>query len=593
MKKIISLTLFFAIIISVQAQVIDTARFRLEFRPMIINSQKINQPAVINDTVTGEVDFSYTITPQEVDIVFEPSQVKPMKLAPDVMKRYYRNFLKVGFGYPVTPLFDLYIHNPDNNKFSYGLGVHHFSAWAPQIGEKMKKYAYYPTSDTRVNAFFNRFFKNQTLYSSIGYTHKYANLYGYNSDTVSQYLDNYEDYYEKTYRDSINNSFHHAKAEIGLRSNYVLEDRKLKQDVRLKYDFIRTYKKDMENHIGLDSYLAYDSRFMKISGSQNYRLDFDLDYYNNRWNDSIVDSLGARRRVDNSFKMELKPTVNFTLGEYHFMFGVGLPVATALGKTYVPIYPVAEVQLGLVPGILSFYFGIDGDVKYNSLQNLLYDNPFVKPQLDSLKFSRSQIVLRAGVKGNLVKKLNYHISARYAFVKDDLFYVIDTNALLKNQFDVMYRDVNTLNVCVNLNWEVMSKLYLNLEGNYWGNFFDRVTDSVEERAWYRPTWEVKFNGKYFYNNKMAFNLNCNLQFGRWANVPDFETNVFTAQKMKPLIDIGVGFEYFFSNRFTAFANINNLACQNYARYYDFKSNGINVLVGITYSFGDESLKRKK
>lgn len=594
MKKIIFSTTLIFIALSLQAQTVDTARFRLDFRPMVISSQKINQPATIIDTVSGEVNFEYSITPEDIDITFIPSQVKPMKLAPDVMQRLYRNYLKVGFGYPVTPLFDLHIHNPDNSKYSVGLGVYHYSAWAPSLGKEMKKFAYHPTSDTRVDAFFTRFFKNQTLYSSVGYNHKYANLYGYNKDTICQYLENYEDFYRKTYRDSINNSFHHVKAEVGLRSNYVLEERKLKQDVRLNYDLITTHKKDMENHIGLNSFFGYDSRFMKVSGSQNFRVGFDMDYYNNRWNDSVVDSLGsARRRVDNSFKMEIRPTMNFSIGEYHIMFGVGLPLTNALGKTYFPIYPVAEVQLGLIPSILSFYFGVDGNVKYNSLQNLLYDNPFIMPQLDSLKFTRSQIILRGGIKGNLVKKLNYHISARFSMNKDEPFYIIDTNALLKNQFNVMYKDVNILNICVNLNWEVMNNLHLNLEGVYWASFFDRITDTVEDIAWYRPAWEVRFNGKYVYNNKMAFNLNCNLQFSRMALVPDFETNVLTPQKMKPLIDIGLGFEYYFSKRFTAFANINNVACQNYAKYYDFRSYGLNVLLGITYSFGDESLKRKR
>ncbi|MDR2979500.1 MAG: hypothetical protein LBV02_03535, partial [Bacteroidales bacterium] len=322
MKKTVLITLLIWLAaFSLQAQVIDTARFRLDFRPMVINSQKVNQQAEINDTVSGEVGFNYEISPQEIDIAFEPSQVKPMKLAPDVMQRLYRNFLKVGFGYPVTPLFDLHIHNPDNSKYSYGLGVHHYSSWMPAVGKKMKQYAYHPTSDTRVNVFFNRFFKNQTLYSSIGYVHKYANLYGYNKDTLSQYLDNVEDYYRKTYHDSINNSFHHVKGEVGFRSNYVLEDRKLKQDVRLNYDLITTHKKDMENHIGLDSYFAYDSRFMKVTGSQNFRIDFDMDFYNNRWNDSIGDTLNSYRRVDNSFKLEIRPTMNFTIGEYHFLFG--------------------------------------------------------------------------------------------------------------------------------------------------------------------------------------------------------------------------------------------------------------------------------
>ena len=588
MKKIFCLLFGFSLTyFSVNAQSIDTARFHLNFRPTITIPQKINQQAKISDTVSNKVEFNYYITPQRLDLTFKPSEIKAAKMTPDVMKRLYRNFIKVGFGYPVTPLFELALHNPDNSKYSYGLNVHHFSSWLPPIGKQMKQYPYFPTSDTRVHLFFTRFFKSQTLYSSIGYNHEYANLYGYKKDAIT-YLPDYERYFDKSYRDSINNSFHHVKAEVGLRSNYVLEDRRLKQDVRLNYDFIRTYKKDIEHHIGMKSYFAYDARFMKISGSQNYKMGFDIDFYNNNWNDTI---LGGDKRIDNSVKVEFRPTVNFTIKEYHFLFGIGVPILHSYGGTNVPIYPIAEIQLGLIPGIMSLYGGVNGYSKFNSLQNLLYENPYVKPQLDTLKFTYAHINVYAGIKGNLVKKLNYHISAQYSFDKNNHFYMLDTTSVLRNRFDVIYRDVNTLNVCVNLNWEVIDQLYLNLEGNYWLHNFPHVTDSIQERAWYKPSWEVAFGGKYVFRQKMIFSMNFNLQFGRWALVPNME-NHFTPQKMSPILDFGIGFEYLFTERFSAFARINNIACQPYAKYYDFRSFGINALAGVTFSFGNENLKRR-
>lgn len=588
MKRIL-LFLFHAVCLAIiaNAQIIDTARFRLDYKPQLLNFPKINQPAIINDTVTSEIKFQYYITPQRLDVSFEPTPLKPVKLPPDAMKRLYRDFLKVGFGYPVTPLFQLSIHNPDNRKFSYGLNVHHFSSWAPQIGEKMKKYAYYPTSDTRAQVFFNTFFRNQTLYSSIGYNHRLAKLYGFNRDTLA-YIPDIDRYYEKGYKDTLNNSFHHLKAEVGLRSNHVLEDKRLKQDVRLHYDFVRTFPKDMENHFGIKSYFAYDARFLRVSGSQNYRLGFDFDYYHNSWNDTIP---GGEKMKDYSVKFELKPTVNFTIKEYHILFGLGLPIAYNynLGETKVPIYPVAELQLGLIPGILSLYFGVDGKTEFNSLQNLLYENPFLKPQLDTLMFTRNQISIYGGIKGNLVKKLNYHVSARYGFEKDKHFFMLDTASLLKNRFGVVYGDVQTLNVCLNLNWEVRDHLYLNLDANYWGYY---MLEKVE-KPWYKPSWEIAFGGKYVYDNRMIFDLNFDMQFGRWGLVPTSVEGQYLTEKMKPVLDFGVGFEYLFSKRFSAFANIHNIAGQSYAKYYDFKSFGINVLFGITYSFGDESLRRGK
>ena len=589
MKKIFYLTMTVLLLhFSMNAQIVDTARFRLEYTPNVPTSQKINHNPVIQDTASGKVNVEYNILPQRMDVTFTPSQVEAARMSADAMKPLYRNYLRIGFGYPLTPLFDLAIHNPDNKKYSYGLNVHHFSSWMSQTGKTMSKFAYSPTSDTRLHLFFTRFFKKQTLYSSIGYNHEYAMLYGFNKDSIS-YLPDYERYYERGYRDTLNNSFHHAKAEIGLRSNAVLGEKVIKHDTRLNYDLIRTHQKDMENHVGINSFIAYDARFLKLSGSQNYKLGMSLDYYNNRWNDTI---LTGDKRMNNSVKFELKPTINFTIKEYHLLFGLGLPIINAHQKTRVPIYPVAEIQLGLVPGIMNIYFGVDGKSQYNSLQDLLYENPYIKPQLDTLKFTRTQINLYAGIKGNLVKKLNYHIFAQYAFNKDHHFYMIDTTSLLKNQFDIIYKDVNALKASVNLNWEVIDQLYLNLDASY--NFYDfrRVVDTIEERAWYKPSWEMAFSGKYVFKQKMIFSANFNLQFGAWALVPNME-NVFEAKKMGPVLDFGLGFEYMISKRFSAFAKANNIAFQRYARYYDFKNFGLNVLVGVTYSFGDESLKKSK
>jgi hypothetical protein len=374
------------------------------------------------------------------------------------MKKLYRNFLKVGFGYPVTPLAELCIHNFDNSKYSYGINVNHISAWAPPIGKEMKKYGYAPFSDTRTHLFFNRFFKKQTLYSSLGYNHELAYLYGFSRDITPGSL---HYFYDKIHRDSLKNDFHHLYAEVGIRSNFVPDDKKLKQDVRLNYDFLYTYKKDMENRIGIASTFGYDFIFRRFNGYLRPQLDFNFDAYMHKWSNEMLFLAGENyvqmpNFTKNSFKTEFAPTVKFAVREYYFRVGVGVPIITSLdqnmkGKTKCPIYPIAEVQLGLVPGILSIYAGVDGNAKYNSLKDLLYENPFVKKELDSLKFSKTQISIFGGVKGNIVKKMNYHISARYSQTKDMAFFFLDTASWLKNQFDVVYSDANVVNVCVNLN----------------------------------------------------------------------------------------------------------------------------------------------
>ena len=606
MKRIFLTAAIICIASWASGQAIDTARFRLNFNPQLSNVQKINQQAVINDTVKENVKFDYYITPAQMDVTFSPTPIKASKLAPEVTESIARNFIKVGFGYPLTPLLEFAAHNANNTKYSYGINLHHFSSWAGPVGKKQKQYAYAPTSDTRVHLFLTRFFKDQTLYSSVGYNHELAHFYGYGKDVLEARNYYLEDYYSKNYYDEIRNDFHHVKAEIGVRSNHLPGVKKLKQDVRLNYNFLRCHNKNMENHLGITSFFAYDSRFIKVSGSQNYRIDFNFDYYNDRlqYYTRTLEGDNPGYYNANAFKFEVVPNMQFTIKEYHIKVGVGVPVLRSNEVTRCPVYPVAEVQLGIVPSILSIYAGVDGKAQYNGMKELLYENPYYSPTFtgfDIPDFTRTRINIYGGIKGNLVKKLNYHISARYAFVQDMAFFQLDPTYLLRNKFVVIYNDVNYLNVCLNLSWDVIDHLSLNFEANYNGYYFKK--DSELQYAWYKPALDFGFDGKYTLKGKYIFDLNFKLEFMRWALAPrDEKGNIrydelgnvcYAPTKMKPVLDFGIGFEYLINKNFSAFATINNIGCQYYAKYYDFNNFGINALVGITYSFGKESIKNKK
>ena len=606
MKRIFLTAAIICIASWASGQAIDTARFRLNFNPQLSNVQKINQQAVINDTVKENVKFDYYITPAQTDVTFSPTPIKASKLAPEVTESIARNFIKVGFGYPLTPLLEFAAHNANNTKYSYGINLHHFSSWAGPVGKKQKQYAYAPTSDTRVHLFLTRFFKDQTLYSSVGYNHELAHFYGYGKDVLEARNYYLEDYYSKNYYDEIRNDFHHVKAEIGVRSNHLPGVKKLKQDVRLNYNFLRCHNKNMENHLGITSFFAYDSRFIKVSGSQNYRIDFNFDYYNDRlqYYTRTLEGDNPGYYNANAFKFEVVPNMQFTIKEYHIKVGVGVPVLRSNEVTRCPVYPVAEVQLGIVPSILSIYAGVDGKAQYNGMKELLYENPYYSPTFtgfDIPDFTRTRINIYGGIKGNLVKKLNYHISARYAFVQDMAFFQLDPTYLLRNKFVVIYNDVNYLNVCLNLSWDVIDHLSLNFEANYNGYYFKK--DSELQYAWYKPGLDFGFDGKYTLKGKYIFDLNFKLEFMRWALAPrDEKGNIrydelgnvcYAPTKMKPVLDFGIGFEYLINKNFSAFATINNIGCQYYAKYYDFNNFGINALVGITYSFGKESIKNKK
>lgn len=575
MKKYILTGIILFMATCLCGQMVDTARFRLQYTPTLKPTQKINQHPSLKDSIDDKVNFNYYIVPQRYDVTFQPSPISYNKVGPEGAKMMYRNYLKVGFGYPVTPLLDFSFHNLQNPKNAFGANVHHFSSWAKPIGKTMKQYPYHPTSDTRVHLNYKHFFKHQTLYSAINYNHEAARLYGFKitPETVIE-------------KDSLKNNFHHLNAMVGLASNYVLEEKKVKQDVRLDYDFLRTNWKDMQHHLGLTSFVAYDARWSKISGSQLYRLNLNFDYFNDQWAESAF--------TTHAFLFNPEVYAHFTIKEYHILLGVGGIVNTYRGKTGGTAYPIAEIQLGLIPNILNIYAGVNGDCHYNSYKDMLYENPFVKPGLDTACFTTNFINIYGGVRGNLVKKLNYNIGARYSYSKNLAFYMLDTTSTYKNQYDVYYQNGNTLNVCLNLDYEIIKNLHINFDANYWLYILKKDTlDDVRSTPLHKPWLTVAFNGRYILKEKFIFSLNFDLEFGSKALGYDEDLKHYTIQTMKPILDFGIGFEYLINNHFSAFASINNIACQHYARYYDFKCFGINGLVGIKYAFGNESIRKPK
>ena len=71
------------------------------------------------------------------------------------------------------------------------------------------------------------------------------------------------------------------------------------------------------------------------------------------------------------------------------------------------------------------------------------------------------------------------------------------------------------------------------------------------------------------------------------------TSFIKFKKSLIVLNFDASFEYLITKQFSAFAQVNNIASQYYSKYYDFKNFGLNFIVGVTYSFGDEPLRKPK
>jgi outer membrane receptor for ferric coprogen and ferric-rhodotorulic acid len=104
----------------------------------------------------------------------------------------------------------------------------------------------------------------------------------------------------------------------------------------------------------------------------------------------------------------------------------------------------------------------------------------------------------------------------------------------------------------------------------------------EEQPWQKPAFVAKISAKYrldqhisisgalFYNSKI------------YARV--YENNLPKVAMRDGFIDLNLGGEYRFNDRISAFVQVNNIAAIRYYRWYNYPSQRINVMAGLTFSF---------
>ncbi len=104
-------------------------------------------------------------------------------------------------------------------------------------------------------------------------------------------------------------------------------------------------------------------------------------------------------------------------------------------------------------------------------------------------------------------------------------------------------------------------------------------NSLEE-AWYRPACVLSLSGKCKPTERLALKAKLSYEGKREA----FDPTANEAKTLDGFIDLNVGGNYYISNRWTAFLNINNLTASDQQRWLGYSSYRFNAMAGITYKF---------
>lgn len=520
------------------------------------NAIKLSDNPELKDDTLVIAPLNYSVLKKSQKTEYRAEKIKPAKIVDEPLSKLYKHYAKVGFGNYTTPLVEFSMSSLRSKDYAGSVYLKHYS-----MNGKLKDVGPPQFSDNELVLDGKKFFKEFTLNGNLSYKRNVVHYYGFDVDSFPS------DSFPAFSKSATKQRFSLIGTSVDLTSSE-LRPSKWLQKISIDYYNLQDKFGTTENKFGLMANLVKD-----VSKKSDVLIDAGVDYYNEKMavhggNDFIPRLRAAFATSGKTWKLKVG-------------LGTALDVTDSLTKGY--IYPQLDFQYSLVENIFYFYAGANGDLQRNSFKTLTGENPFIVSDL-ALANSNVQAKLFAGLRGAFSSKMTFNATVSQSFINNMPYYVnqIDTGAVAGNKFNVVYDKTSLLTVGGDLGYQAGEKLFLNASAFY--NFYDM---DKQLQPWHRPAITGKFTGKYNLKDKLILSADIYYlgpQFGRTFTQDSLGTITYDKVKIKSLVDVNLGVEYRYNQRFSAFVNFNNIAAYRYYRWSQYPSQRFNFMVGLTANF---------
>lgn len=490
-----------------------------------------------------------------------------------------KNFLLAGIGTNLSPVF-LYKHNSKLGRdFGLGVSVKHNSSWL-----NIKDYA---PSGFMNNAFdvslTTSILDGFQIDAGVNYKNDMYHYYGLNLTELPVALTE-EQIAEACPRQTYNT----IGAHLGLASTSTRVG-ELRHSGTV--DYHHTFDKfDAKEHfVGLEYGLGYTQNWWgDKSHPQKVGVDvgFQYEYFDATQQDAANMAVVCRNDL---YLIKVNPYFEMGGEFYKLHLGVRLDGVNCIKNEdkFLAVRPDINGSLYVLNKKLEFYAGLNGGRSLSTFSNVIAENPFVCNQLELLA-PNVKFGFEAGVRTNVAEIVDVHLGVRYRNTDNDPLYqqravvlfspiTPETTIPIWNSYELIYDTTRLLTVMADVRVKLRNSLTADV-----GFAYNSCKPTTEAYAWYRPTTEGKLKLTYDINDSWAVNAAFLYQGGRYAKV--FTSDGYKSEKMKDVFDLSLGADYKVSDQLTAFALIDNVACQKYQLYYNYPVTGIQLFAGVKLKF---------
>lgn len=570
----------FSLILSVQVlaqeKISQDVKVVRAYTPTVSDAYKVNYMPVLDDSTTSHLTFNYRILSKSVVTDYRPQPITAARLKDKRTMHLQSSYLKAGIGNYGSVVGEVGYNILQSEPFLLGLNIGHNSSFG-ELKLEDESVVDAPFHDTWADVDFKHFFDDKTFSVGLSFQHNVYSYYGY------QTLNEDSEYTLPGYVDPI------AGADI------MIDDRHRLSMVDLRLAFRNNISDELKTSydfgFGFNSFgnvTGVKQNGFELTGSVLHPVNdirFGIDLKIESFKTNVPDSIGPMFYFDDrgSTLVSANPAVHFDFDKAKLKVGmlIGGLIDTEDDEFYVA--PDVRGELNVVEGIVSLYGGVTGKIKMNDQKTVSYENPFVSPDVN-VKTAFHGINLLAGIEGNFSSKTSFSAGIEYSFFSDEHFYVnknylsVDVNPVYhqSNLFMPIYDDGQLLKVKGEMLFRPKKSAEVVLHGAYYGWSLDELNE-----AWHKPELEFGVKGQYFIFPNLRLDAGIAYLGERAAYDPMVEGQVKT---LDGVVDINLGGEFYFSKKWTFWADLNNIAASKYYKWNGYPMQGLNVRAGMILSF---------
>lgn len=579
-----------------QDDLTKTVQVTRAYDPIISDADKIGfSPEGYDTLLNFRNKYQYSVIQQSMQ---PGSALRPISAAKISGKNYEDPqwiYARLGAGYPLRFLGDLYVNNIKPDDLSVGLFYNNRSIWAKvNNGDRDV-----PVDEMNHGGgvYLRKHWEALTLGVEGGFHGHNLLLYGCNPHKITNVTLNKEDlkrsyisYYVNAGVKSNDSDLAKFRYRIDLYADIYGDN----GDSRFKID---SYGKEIfsqqENSFGAKGFLG--KAFSE--GAHLIGLDFGGTVYlrnlqyNKYYNDvtifpdraifgelyrKLYGNNAGRDSSDTRLIFTAQPSYTFSLNRLKLQVGVKYTGYDAGNGFKSKIYPVVDFAFRAANEFIPFAC-MDGGMEMNNYKAISAENPYIQAGMNmAMKPTNRSYSIAAGARGAIANVFSYNIYGKYSLYEDLYFFKNEPVYYFENSFNVVYDKVQQWKAGVEMGL-TLGAVRASLSGAYFSYILDKL-----DAPYHRPSLVGDFDISVNASKNLIFNLALHAQ--DCSPYTYVNSNVNFISYNKAFFDLGIGAEYLFNRSFSVFAVANNLLNQKYEKWHQYKVPGIGALVGLTVKF---------